>query len=69
MDKNIPRDVKEFLDGYPRGGNDPSQRRNLRFYSNEERCQPDNLLIDDLHEMWGDDFDTLEYEHGYIQWL
>lgn len=69
MDRNIPRDVQEFLLGYPNREDDPSQTRNLQFYSNQERCQPDELLIDDLHAQWGNDFDTLEYEHGYIQWL
>lgn len=66
---SIPRDVQEFLDGYPNNSENPSRRKNLQFYSNESRCQPDGFLIEELFDQWEDDYDTLEYEHGYIQWL
>lgn len=46
----IPRDVREFLDGYPDNTDDRSLSDNLLFYSNELRCRPDNLYIDDLHK-------------------
>lgn len=66
---SIPKDVQEFLDGYPDIEHDPSQSDNLLFYQNELRCRPDRKLIDDLHEEWLGDYDTLEYKHGFIQWL
>ncbi|KAI1794880.1 opioid growth factor receptor conserved domain-containing protein [Ganoderma leucocontextum] len=66
---SLPRDVREFLDNYPNLPDDPSMKSNLEFYSNIERCRPDNLLIDELHEQWKTDYDKLEYKHGYIQWL
>jgi hypothetical protein len=66
---SIPRDVQEFLDHYPGSTDTPSRRKNLEFYSNQRRCQPDDLLIEELLEQWKDDFMTLEYEHGFIQWL
>ncbi|PVG00253.1 hypothetical protein CPB86DRAFT_729827 [Serendipita vermifera] len=66
---SIPRDVQEFLDQYPRNTDIPSCRKNLEFYSNQRRCQPDDLLIEELLEQWKGDFMTLEYEHGFIQWL
>ncbi|KDQ62508.1 hypothetical protein JAAARDRAFT_170933 [Jaapia argillacea MUCL 33604] len=66
---SIPRDVHEFLDGYPSQGDDPTSSANLAFYSNKRRCQPDNLLIDEIHERWFGDFQKLEYKHGFIQWL
>ena len=52
MPPEIPPDVRLFLDGYPRQDNDTNLDRNLRFYSNELRCKPDNLLIDGLHDEW-----------------
>ena len=46
----LPRDVREFLDNYPSLPDDPALNENLKFYSNQVRCRPDNLLIDELHE-------------------
>ncbi|KAF9643403.1 hypothetical protein BDM02DRAFT_3104469 [Thelephora ganbajun] len=65
----IPRDVQEFLDGYPDLHDYRSLSRNLRFYSNELRCQPDCKLISEIHEEWLGDYSLLETKHGYIQWL
>nr|GAT60172.1 predicted protein [Mycena chlorophos] len=66
---SVPNDVLEFLRGYPRGANDTSLSANLGFYKNTERCQPDELLIDELHERWLGDYSKLERKHGFIQWL
>ncbi|KAG8773108.1 hypothetical protein FRC12_002715 [Ceratobasidium sp. 428] len=49
----IPYDVQEFLEDYPdigetRETNSPSAQRNLRFYSNAIKCDPDGLLIEEL---------------------
>ncbi|KAF7346492.1 OGFr-N domain-containing protein [Mycena sanguinolenta] len=49
----LPRDVQEFLDGYPHGGNDPRQSANLGFYSNTLRCRPDDHLVEEIHEQCG----------------
>ncbi|PPQ63617.1 hypothetical protein CVT24_004370 [Panaeolus cyanescens] len=65
----VPRDVQEFLDGYPAVSDDPSATANLEFYSNHARCRPDNRTIDEIHEQWFGDYDKLEYKHGFIQWL
>ncbi|ESK95740.1 opioid growth factor receptor-like 1-like [Moniliophthora roreri MCA 2997] len=65
----IPRDVQEFLYRYPNGGDDRSQSANLKFYTNKLRCRPDNLLIEEIHDQWWGDYETLEYNHGFIQWL
>ena len=47
----IPRDVQEFLDGYPGVDDDPiTCRENFEFYSNNTRCIPDNLTIQEIHE-------------------
>jgi len=66
---SIPRDVKEFLDGYPGVHDDPSCRENFEFYSNDIRCIPDDRTIQEIHERWIGDYSGLEYKHGYIQWL
>jgi hypothetical protein len=87
---SIPRDIREFLDGYPEHLDDRKLNANLRFYRNERRCRPDNLLIDEIHEQcvrhlldvglkqsayaefpfrWKGDYETLEWNHGFIQWL
>ncbi|KAF8073777.1 opioid growth factor receptor conserved region-domain-containing protein [Lyophyllum atratum] len=66
---SIPRDVKEFLEGYPQNENDLNASANYEFYSNNRRCRPDNRLIDEIHEQWAGDYGKLEYKHGYIQWL
>ncbi|EIW59380.1 uncharacterized protein TRAVEDRAFT_36796 [Trametes versicolor FP-101664 SS1] len=65
----LPRDITEFLQGYPDISDDPRLNANLEFYTNKQPCKPDNLLIDDLHEQWKTDYEKLEYKHGYIQWL
>jgi hypothetical protein len=67
--QSIPRDVAEFLDGYPDVSEDTSTSVNLKFYSNELRCRPDNMLIDEIHEKWMGEYDLLEQKHGFIQWL
>ena len=46
----IPRDVQEFLDGYPDLCDDHSQSNNLKFYSNELKCQPDRRFIAEIHD-------------------
>ncbi|KAI0826788.1 opioid growth factor receptor conserved region-domain-containing protein [Trametes gibbosa] len=66
---SLPADVREFLEGYPGAENDHRLTANLGFYTNNLRCKPDNLLINELHEQWKADYEKLEYKHGYIQWL
>ncbi|KAF5311698.1 hypothetical protein D9611_009418 [Ephemerocybe angulata] len=66
---SIPRDVQEFLDYYPGLDDDTSRSDNLLFYQNKARCRPDRMLIEELHDEWLGDYETLEYRHGFIQWL
>ncbi|KAF9483379.1 hypothetical protein BDN70DRAFT_873878 [Pholiota conissans] len=66
---SIPRDVQEFLDGYPDVREDPSATANFQFYSDNLRCRPDARTISQIHTKWFGDYDKLEYGHGYIQWL
>ncbi|KAJ7784428.1 opioid growth factor receptor conserved region-domain-containing protein [Mycena metata] len=69
MATKIPHDVQEFLDGYPHGGNNPKATSNLGFYSNTEKCRPDEMLVEEIHEQWDGDYSKLERKHGFIQWL
>lgn len=46
---SLPKDIIDFLHGYPDQEDDSLLTTNVRFYRNELRCRPDNLLIDDLH--------------------
>ncbi|EIN12649.1 hypothetical protein PUNSTDRAFT_61019 [Punctularia strigosozonata HHB-11173 SS5] len=75
---SLPRDVQEFLAGYPGIEDHPSQHANLLFYRNQLRCRPDNLLVEEIHDQrvhfvhdlaWKGDYNLLEYKHGFIQWL
>ncbi len=63
-----PHDIELFLAGYDDEDN-LSATDNVKFYSNEIRCRPDGLLIDELHEQWQGAYKTLEDHHGFIQWL
>ena len=44
-----------------------TSHKNVQFYNNEIRCQPDNIFLKEIHEKWYKDFQRLEYSHGYIQ--
>ena len=46
----IPRDVQEFLDGYPDLCDDRRQSINVSFYLDKLQCQPDNMLISEIHK-------------------
>uniref|UniRef100_A0A8C5P397 Opioid growth factor receptor n=1 Tax=Jaculus jaculus TaxID=51337 RepID=A0A8C5P397_JACJA len=42
---------------------------NLSFYRNEIRFQPNGYFIEDILQDWKDNYDLLEDNHSYIQWL
>ncbi|EGW11059.1 Opioid growth factor receptor [Cricetulus griseus] len=42
---------------------------NLSFYKNEICFQPNGLLIEEILHNWKDNYDLLEENHSYIQWL
>jgi len=65
----LPRDIRDFLEGYPNNKDDSIRSANLEFYSNVRGCRPDNLLIEEILERWPGEYQRLEYSHGFIQWL
>ncbi|KAG2364441.1 opioid growth factor receptor conserved region-domain-containing protein [Suillus spraguei] len=66
---SLPRDIRAFLSHYHGQTDDPQASDNLLFYQNRLRCQPDDLLISEIHQSWRKDYNQLEHNHGYIQWL
>lgn len=50
MSSSIPHDIRLFLTDYPDNHDDKTQSANLDFYSNKQRSQPDNVLINEIHE-------------------
>lgn len=47
----------------------PRKMDNYLFYKGKLRSRPDRCLVGDFHRKWRHDFERLEYEHGFIQWL
>ena len=48
---------------------DETNLKNIKFYSSQIQCYPDQVFISDFHEKWFGRFDKLEMGHGFIQWL
>ncbi|KAM3932079.1 opioid growth factor receptor-like protein 1 isoform 2-T2 [Leptodactylus fuscus] len=42
---------------------------NLRFYMNKIQFKPDGVYIEEILNKWKGDYDKLEHNHTYIQWL
>lgn len=63
QDEPALRDEEE-IDGFRSTGRDG---RNAKFYANELRCMPDNMLITEIHEQFT--YAYLENSHGFIQWI
>lgn len=65
------RDLYKYRHQYPnfkdiRYQNDLS---NLRFYKNKIPFKPDGVYIEEVLNQWKGDFEKLEHNHTYIQWL
>ncbi|XP_027479378.1 opioid growth factor receptor [Zalophus californianus] len=65
------RDTRRYRHHYPdlieRDGN--GDMPNLSFYRNEIRFLPNGCFIEDILQNWREDYDLLEENHSYIQWL
>ncbi|XP_067388716.1 opioid growth factor receptor-like protein 1 isoform X2 [Emydura macquarii macquarii] len=42
---------------------------NLRFYKNKISFKPDGVYIEEILNKWKGDYEKLEHNHTYIQWL
>ncbi|XP_055964094.1 opioid growth factor receptor [Sorex fumeus] len=65
------RDTARYRRRYPglRERDSRGDMPNLSFYRNETRFLPDGHFIEDILQNWKDDYDRLEDNHSYIQWL
>ncbi|XP_039720705.1 opioid growth factor receptor [Pteropus medius] len=65
------RDTRRYRHHYPglveRDSN--GDMPNLSFYRNEIRFLPNGCFIEEILQNWRDDYDLLEDNHSYIQWL
>ncbi|XP_028380327.1 opioid growth factor receptor [Phyllostomus discolor] len=65
------RDTRRYRHRYPdlieRDSN--GDMPNLSFYRNEIEFLPNGCLIETVLQDWKDDYETLEDNHSYIQWL
>uniref|UniRef100_A0A8C3WZW9 Opioid growth factor receptor n=1 Tax=Catagonus wagneri TaxID=51154 RepID=A0A8C3WZW9_9CETA len=65
------RDTRRYRHHYPDlvepDGN--GDMPNLSFYKNEMAFLPNGCFIEDLLKNWKEDYETLEDNHSYIQWL
>ncbi|KAF3708533.1 Opioid growth factor receptor-like protein 1 [Channa argus] len=65
------RDLYKYRHSYPnfRRLRQPNEYRNLRFYLNKIPLVPDGIYIEEILTKWRGDYDKLEQNHNYIQWL
>ncbi|XP_062286753.1 opioid growth factor receptor-like protein 1 [Scomber scombrus] len=65
------RDLYKYRHSYPnfRKSREPNEYRNLRFYINKIPLVPDGIYIEEILTKWRGDYDKLEHNHTYIQWL
>ncbi|XP_035461749.1 opioid growth factor receptor-like protein 1 [Scophthalmus maximus] len=65
------RDLYKYRHSYPnfKRSRQPNEYRNLRFYLNKIPLVPDGIYIEEILSKWRGDYDNLEHNHTYIQWL
>ncbi|KAB5581668.1 hypothetical protein PHYPO_G00178400 [Pangasianodon hypophthalmus] len=65
------KDLYKYRHSYP-NYKEPRLRneyRNLRFYLNKIPLVPDGIYVEEILTKWKGDYDKLEHNHTYIQWL
>ncbi|KAM5283225.1 opioid growth factor receptor-like protein 1 isoform 1-T2 [Hipposideros larvatus] len=66
------RDLYKYRHQYPQNFKDircPNDLSNLRFYKNKIPFKPDGVYIEEVLNKWKGDYEKLEHNHTYIQWL
>lgn len=63
--RRAAQDLQKYRHGYP----DASPKPNLLFYQNKIPFEPNGEYIDKIHKCWHNDYDMLEHNHNFIQWL
>ncbi|XP_019519554.1 PREDICTED: opioid growth factor receptor-like protein 1 isoform X2 [Hipposideros armiger] len=65
------RDLYKYRHQYPnfKDIRCPNDLSNLRFYKNKIPFKPDGVYIEEVLNKWKGDYEKLEHNHTYIQWL
>ncbi|XP_041419081.1 opioid growth factor receptor-like protein 1 isoform X2 [Xenopus laevis] len=65
------RDLYKYRHQYPnfKDPRSPNDLCNLRFYMNKIPFKPDGVNIEEILNKWKGDYEKLEHNHTYIQWL
>ncbi|XP_074847171.1 opioid growth factor receptor-like protein 1 isoform X2 [Carettochelys insculpta] len=66
------RDLYKYRHQYPQNFKDLRYQNdlcNLRFYKNKIPFKPDGVYIEEVLSKWKGDYEKLEHNHTYIQWL
>ncbi|XP_070275743.1 opioid growth factor receptor isoform X2 [Myotis yumanensis] len=65
------QDTRRYRHHYPdlMEGDSNGDMPNLSFYKNEIPFRPNGYCIEHILEKWKDNYDLLEDNHSYIQWL
>ncbi|XP_035387769.1 opioid growth factor receptor-like protein 1 isoform X1 [Electrophorus electricus] len=65
------KDLYKYRHSYPnyKEPRQPNEYCNLRFYLNKIPLVPDGIYIEEILSKWKGDYDKLEHNHTYIQWL
>ncbi|KAM4771058.1 opioid growth factor receptor-like protein 1 [Rhinophrynus dorsalis] len=66
------RDLYKYRHQYPQNFKDlrcQNDLCNLRFYMNKIPFKPDGVYIEEILNKWNGDYEKLEHNHTYIQWL
>ncbi|XP_023574472.1 opioid growth factor receptor-like protein 1 [Octodon degus] len=66
------RDLYKYRHQYPQNFKDIRYQNdfsNLRFYKNKIPFKPDGVYIEEVLNKWKGDYEKLENNHTYIQWL
>ncbi|KGL74248.1 Opioid growth factor receptor, partial [Tinamus guttatus] len=70
---NAAKDLQRYRRRYPGlvepESDEEEEMWNLSFYRNEVSFRPHGLPIERLLESWWDNYEILEENHSYIQWL
>ncbi|KAJ8360119.1 hypothetical protein SKAU_G00166440 [Synaphobranchus kaupii] len=65
------KDLYKYRHNYPnyKEPRQSTEYRNLRFYLNKIPLVPDGIYIEEILNKWRGDYEKLEHNHTYIQWL
>ncbi|CAJ0932468.1 unnamed protein product, partial [Ranitomeya imitator] len=63
------KDLQRDRGAYSQNDTTSTLTPNLDFYQNKKPFKPNGVHIDELLSMWKHDYDRLERNHSYIQWL